>query len=79
LILGVMRIESLGEMENNYLNIHEAIVSPEQYDIEAKRYTRSLLLGNKKDYKKKIEICIEENNLMYSNRISNTCYIIEPK
>ena len=56
LILGIMRIESRGEMENNYLSIHEAIVSPEHYDIETKRAARMRLLG--KEYKPKLEITI---------------------
>ena len=49
LILGIMRLEARGgEMTNiipNYLVIHEAIVSPHQYDIETKRNERASILG----------------------------------
>ena len=80
LILGLARLESLGEIVVNYLNIHETFVSPEQYDIEAKRYARSLLLGNKKEYKKEIEICIENDYTNHTNGgLLNTCYIMRPK
>ena len=86
LILGLVRLESLGEMENNYLDIHETFVSPEQYDIEAKRYSRSRMLGNRKDYGynpnmpfvcKTLEIFIEENDdPNHYNRLANICYLI---
>ena len=61
LILGIMRIESRGEMENNYLSIHEAIVSPEHYDIETKRSERLFKLG--KEYKPELEITIDNDEL----------------
>ena len=84
LILGIMRIESRGEMENNYLSIHEAIVSPEHYDIETKRSVRMRLLG--KEYKPKLEITIYNADYNpYSNDLEavgwgfntliSTCYI----
>ena len=61
LILGIMRIEWRGEMENNYLSIHEAIVSPEHYDIETKRSERLFKLG--KEYTPKLEITIDNDEL----------------
>ena len=84
LILGIMRIESRGEMENNYLSIHEAIVSPEHYDIETKRSERLFKLG--KEYTPKLEITIYNADYNpYSNDLEavgwgfntliSTCYI----
>ena len=48
LILGIMRLE---KYVPNYLVIHEAIVSPQHYDIETKRNERALKLGMSSDYK----------------------------
>jgi len=69
LILGIMRIESRGEMENNYSTIHEAIVSPEQYDIETKRSERMRLLG--KEYKPNLDIIIDNAELLLIGATGN--------
>jgi len=79
LILGLVRLESLGEVENNYLNIHEIFVSPERYDIETKRSARLLILG--KGCKPKLEIIIDNPDYnpttSYSQHtLISTCYIL---
>ena len=79
LILGIMRIESRGEMENNYLSIHEAIVSPEHYDIETKRSERLLILLGNKIKKPRLEITIDNADCVpRANGRDNIRYFIHP-
>ena len=57
LLLGIMRLEDTNviNFQPNYLAIHEALVSEQQYDVETKRAQRALLLGMTPALKSRVE------------------------
>ena len=60
LILGIHRLENADciNFRPNYLPIHEALVSPNNYDIGTRRSKRALILGMTKSSKPGLELIV---------------------
>ena len=60
LILGIMRLEDADciNFRPNYLAIHEALVSPQHYDIGTRRSKRALILGMTRSSKPGLELIV---------------------